>query len=526
MIIGTLTSALPLLSTLSVRAVAFTNLAERQTGNLVGPTVTLDYGSFTGLRNDSSGITYFRGIRFADPPIGDLRWKATVSPPSEHLGHVNAAEFADACISTEQNQVVKGTSEDCLFAIIQAFTQIYVPNNTRVDSKLPVMIWFHGGGYQTEDTHDAPPDLILNSSAKPLIFASFEYRLGQFGFLGGSQIHDNGTLNAGLFDQRAALQWVQKYIHLLVTLWGQFAGAASIMFHPMANGSDSEGLFRAAMGDSPVLTSTPIFNESYAEEIYRQVAEFAGCGNETSTGTLQCLRSASSDALTLAGSKLRAARPATHFILSPVIDGDFVKERPIEAFAAGRFARVPLLFGSNTDEGSHSSDALHDPAANTSMPNAKETTVFNFLRGQYPNITDAAFAQALELYPLENYNNSLTVMIAGFAAGGSNDVYQFRYDNPHLGSDHELELRAFFSPPAQANKQDLSLFESMREYWTSFVTDGRPTSQNDVSWDPASNTTGSPRVLLQPGNVTMEPLSDGLISRCAFWRSLHDEMQT
>ncbi|KJA20127.1 hypothetical protein HYPSUDRAFT_828864 [Hypholoma sublateritium FD-334 SS-4] len=170
-------------------------------GQLVGSSVTLDYGTFNGFANASTGIIYFRGVRFADAPIGDLRWRSPVSPPTKHLGIVNATQFADACIETAQITVSPGTSEDCLFG------NVFIPIGTHVDDKIPVMIWFHGGGYQLGNTHNAPPELIMGSSSRPLIFVSFEYRLGQFGFLGGTEISKNGELNAGFLDQRAALQW-------------------------------------------------------------------------------------------------------------------------------------------------------------------------------------------------------------------------------------------------------------------------------------------------------------------------------
>jgi carboxylesterase type B len=425
---------------------------------------------------------------------------------------------------------------------------VFIPINTHVDDKLPVMVWFHGGGYQAGNTHNAPPELIMQSSAKPLIFVSFEYRLGQFGFLGGSQIQGNGTLNAGLLDQRTALRWLQRYITQFggdtsqVTIWGESAGAGSTMFHLIANGGNEEGLFRAAMGDSPSLSFVPSFDQSYDEGIYEQFADLAGCGNKGS-GTLQCLRSTSSHELTLAGSQLLSARPATLFVFAPILDGDFIAERPVEAFKAGRFSRVPVLFGSNTDEGANWSASLTDAAANTSMPNATEATVFNFLQGQYASITQSSVDQAIDIYPLQEYDNSFSLqgqqkygearyictaaMITGSAvAAGANTAYQYHYDNPHLGSDHGADLAAFFSPPpSNANSNDIALFEAMREYWTSFVTSGKPASKNAITWKPVSDSAGNPRILLHPGGIAMEQLG-ALTGRCTFWHSLSNEIQS
>lgn len=159
---------------------------------------------------------------------------------------------------------------------------------------------------------------------------------------------------------------------------------------------------------------------------------FKCSGCQDATTALSCLRSASSEALTSAGSQLLDARPSTLFVFAPILDGTVLPQRPVEAFQSGSFVRVPVLFGSNTNEGAHWSAELSDPNANTSMPNASETTVFNFLQGQYASAQKASFEKALELYPLEDYGGSFSLqgqqmygearyictagMIAGFAS--------------------------------------------------------------------------------------------------------------
>jgi len=392
----------------------------------------------------------------------------------------------------------------------------------------------------------------MNSSTKPFIFASFEYRLGQFGFLGGSQIHDDGDLNAGLLDQRAALEWVQRYIHFFggdpsqVTFWGQSAGAGSAVFHLIANGGKDEGLFRAAIGDSPPFTYTPSFDSSYIEGIYQQFANFAGC-EDKGAKTLQCLRSASSEALIRAGQLTNATMPLTLYLFAPVIDGTFLQERPVEALNAGRFVRVPVLTGSNSDEGAGWSSQL-PAAANTSSSNATEETVFNFLQGQYHGLTRQSVNHAIEkLYPLEEYENislqgqqmygeARYICPAALISGSLSTyekAYQYHYDNPHLVPHHQAELEAFFEMPEHFSNSpygsDNALFQSMREYWTSFATTGQPVSKNGVTWEPVGDAdSGNPLILLQPKNVSMQERSLTQSQRCAFWHTprLIKEMQT
>ena len=137
-----------------------------------------------------------------------------------------------------------------------------------------------------------------------------------------------------------------------------------------------------------------------------------------------------------------AARPATLFAFAPNLDGDFIRQQPVEALKSGNFARVPVLFGFNSNEGSIWSATLADPSANTSMPNATETTVFNFLRGQYASLGQASFNDAVKLYPLKDYGNSFSLqgqqmygecrfictapMITGAAITKSNKAFQYQ----------------------------------------------------------------------------------------------------
>ncbi|KAH9480174.1 Lipase 1 [Psilocybe cubensis] len=515
-------------------------------GALIGSTVTLDYGKFKGKQNTTNGIISFRGVKFADAPTKNLRWAAPISPPSKNLGTVDASKFGAECIRTTQTTVATKTSEDCLFG------NIFVPNNTHVGDNLPVLVWFHGGGFQSGSTHSFLPDLLMASSSQPFVFASFEYRLGQFGFLGGSEIASNGSINAGLLDQRAALKWVQRYIGQFggdsghVTVWGQSAGAGSIMYHLMANGGDTEGLFHAAIMDSPPLVYTPAFNDAYDEDIFQQFAQLAGCGSGTSAakkGQLSCLRGLTSTAVAKAGSKLLDARPDTLFLFAPVVDNALIQERPVEAYQAGRFAHIPVISGSNTNEGAHWASTIPDPAANTSLANATETTVFNFLIGQYPNLTSESIINTgFSLYPLNDFGGNVSLqgqqmygearyicsalMATPAVPAFGDSAYQYHYDNPHLGSNHEDELQAFFNPPTDADHNDLALFEIMREYLTSFVTTGKPVSKSGPEWQPVNSDSSFSRILFNPQNSVMERVDDALVSRCNFWHGITNENLT
>ncbi|KAJ6579635.1 alpha/beta-hydrolase [Mycena vulgaris] len=505
-------------------------------------TVALDYGTFTGLTNTTNGIIYFRGIRYADPPVGELRWRAPVSPPSKHLGNVNATTFGFACIATTQKGSGPTTDEDCLFG------NVYSPIATRATSKLPVMVYFHGGGFETGRTADAPPENILLGSAEPLIFVTFGYRLGQFGFLAGTAVHGSGHLNAGLLDQRAALEWVQRYIVKFggdpcrVTIWGQSAGAASTMFHLIAEGGKDKKLFHQAMGDSPPLIYLPHYTDTFIEGLFTQFARLAGCGDSrNSRGTMACLRAAPTNTIAAAGRNTLANRTSSLFPFGPIADGSFIRERPVEAFRNGNFIRVPVMFGSNTNEGSRWSAELPNPNANTSSATATEKTVYNFLAGQYSTLTRGSFNTAIrKLYPLSDYNGSFSLqgqqmygemrlicsaaMITGAAHAAGVKAYQYHWDNPTLGSNHADELDAFFDGDQIFDADDEALAIAMRQYWTSFVTSGAPSAEKSASWKASDDRAGGPRLLLHPGNTRLERVPDAQRARCAFWDTLAHEI--
>ncbi|KAJ7235288.1 Alpha/Beta hydrolase protein [Mycena haematopus] len=505
-------------------------------------TVTLDYGTFTGLTDTTSGIIYFRGVRYADPPVGALRWRAAVSPPTTHLGNVNATAFGDACIATSQAAVTSSTSEDCLFG------NVYVPIATTARSALPVLIYFHGGGFEGGSSDGFAPENLLQPSTKPLIFVTFNYRLGQFGFLGGTAVHDHGLLNAGLLDQKAALVWVQKYIKKFggdpkrVTIWGESAGAGATMFHLVGEGgANGNVLFHQAMGDSPSLSFLPHYNDAFTENLFSQFASLAGCSGTTSA-IMTCLRAAPTNTLALAGSQTLANRTSSFYPFGPIADGFFIQERPVEAFRSGKFARVPVLFGSNTNEGAHWCQGLANPAANTANLDANETTVYNCIAGQFSTFTTASYQTALTLYPLANYSNSFqlqgqqmygemryicsALLITGAAQHFGLKAYQYHWDNPTLSSDHGSELNAFFDGTETFDPADQAVIDAMRLYFTSFATSGVPVAANSTTWTRSEDINGSPRIFLHPGEVGMESITDALGARCAFWHGLASEINT
>jgi carboxylesterase type B len=174
-------------------------------------TVDLGYASYTGVRNASTGLTVWKSIRYAQPPVGRLRWQApqllSSNSSTNSSTPILADHFGPPC--PQSLPQVPGAStlfipghEDCLFL------NVYAPSST-TDAPWPVLVWIHGGGYGEGDaTQDLSGLLSATSHAHPIIAVSIQYRLGAFGFLASAEVQRRGQLNAGLLDQRAALQWV------------------------------------------------------------------------------------------------------------------------------------------------------------------------------------------------------------------------------------------------------------------------------------------------------------------------------
>ncbi|KAF4462405.1 carotenoid ester lipase precursor [Fusarium albosuccineum] len=318
------------------------------------PRVEILNGTVLGTRNIELRQDLFLGIPYAQPPINRLRFQR---PQPLHKiwedGGLLATEYDPFCRGvpllqpgfTQQNFRFRH-SEDCLTL------NIVRPSNCHGSSKLPVLFWIHGGGIQDGGSGDPRYNMsfIVDESVKmgmPIIGVSINYRLSGWGFLGGQAINSSGTANLGLQDQRLALRWVNENIEAFggdpkkVTIQGESSGALSVGYHLLAYGGQNEGLFRAAVAQSGGVVSPvgPLTLEEQ-EVTYNFVLNATGCLG--SKNTLGCLRDTPVEVLDGAFRQLS---------LNPVIDGALVPDIQSRSLRRGRFAKVPLLIGSNKNEG-------------------------------------------------------------------------------------------------------------------------------------------------------------------------------
>nr|GAT59513.1 predicted protein [Mycena chlorophos] len=243
----------------------------------------------------------------------------------------------------------KFTSEDCLFL------SVYSPDGAK-GRKLPVVVWIHGGGYNAGRASLYDGDDLIKQSNHGLVVVTIQYRLGLFGFLAGSAVKQDGQLNAGLLDQQFALRWVQEHISKFggdpekVAIWGESAGADSVLQHVIANGGrTSPPLFRAAITSSTYLPPQYPYDHRIPETLFSEVVKQTGSSG--SSNVMSCLREASFDRLQAANVNINSDAFLGTFSFVPVVDGELIRTRPTLALANGTLNGEIVLVVTNAHEG-------------------------------------------------------------------------------------------------------------------------------------------------------------------------------
>jgi para-nitrobenzyl esterase len=449
-------------------------------------------GSISGVREE--GISVYKGVPFAAPPVGDLRWRAPV-PVEPWPGVRKADAFAPSCMQagvSMPGEAPRAVSEDCLYL------NIWTPAK-RAREHLPVIVWIYGGGY------------INGSSAMPLywgdrlarkgvIVVSIAYRLGPLGFLAMPELtrespqHSSG--NYGLMDQIAALEWVKRNIAEFggnpkcVTIAGQSSGSISVsilMSSPLA-----KGLFQRAIGESGGLFE-PL---QLAPKYLLANAELDGEKYAASLGatTLEQLR-------LLPASQLTGNAGG---IVHPVIEPYVLPLSPYDAFNSGKQNDVPLLLGSNAEEARSLVDVSHVTMSNFSSGIEQSYGALPPpLLAAYPHITDEEAREARLGFERDlRFGWDMWAWARLQAGSGHNDVYyySFRRHPPFLpgsvyagwGASHFAELWYVFDHPDQdpwkLTEADGKLAEVISSYWVNFAKSGDPNASGLPTWPSFTNT--------------------------------------
>ena len=459
-------------------------------------------GTVEGRGTQPSGVRIFRGIPFAQPPTGDLRWREP-QPVKPWQGVRQALDFGPRCMQARifDDMIFRsnGVSEDCLYL------NVWTPAKSARE-RLPVLVYFYGGGFVSGDGSEPRYD-GESMAAKGIVVLTVNYRLGVFGFMSHPELTKesphNASGNYGLLDQNAALQWVQRNIANFggdpkrVTIAGESAGSVSVsaqMVSPL-----SKNLIAGAIGESGAITGTlPAVPRAKAEE---QGSKFAaGLGVQS----LAALRAFPSQQILDEASKGGWASVG-RFPLT--IDGYFLSSEPAEIYATGKQAHVPLLAGWNSEEVGW--NALLGSAQPT-LENYK-----NAVAKLYPSRAD----EVLKLYPAttteevmqaaadlasDRFISYSTWKWADLHAKTSNAwVYRYLYARPRpamktgntppaRGASHSAEIEYALGNLGSNEvyawtPDDYKVSTAMQNYFANFIKKGNPNGAGLPDW-PALST--------------------------------------
>ncbi|CEF78536.1 unnamed protein product [Fusarium graminearum] len=318
------------------------------------PTVQLRNGSYQGKHSDEFNHDLFLGMPYAQPPVGSLRFSSPKALDEAWTGHRDAKEFGWMCIGYGSDTQALGSpvNEDCLTI------NIVRPSGVDAGDELPVGLWVHGGSYTNGGSRDPRYNLswIVDQSVKegkPIIAASINYRVSQWGFLFSDEMQKENAGNLAFKDQRMAMKWLQDNVAAFggspdkVTVWGESAGARSLGMQLVAYDGQHDGLFRAAILESG--SPVALFgNATTWQGYYDALVKKTGC--DASSNSLDCLRELPWETLNNIFNSTTALGVPTP-PLTAVVDGDFMTAQAPELLRSGKFAHVPLLMGNNFDEG-------------------------------------------------------------------------------------------------------------------------------------------------------------------------------
>ncbi|KAF2493352.1 alpha/beta-hydrolase [Lophium mytilinum] len=455
------------------------------------PIVDLGYASYSGYYNASVGINYFRGIPYAKSPTGELRWRKPVpidSAVKNSKQLISASSPGPACYqgsptwadfgATLSSQGSFAQSEDCLIL------DMLVPSNP-VSHRLPVIVQIHGGGYTLGSAALFPGDAMVNQSSGTVIYVIIQYRLGVFGFLAGESIAKDGNLNAGLLDQRAALEWLKRHIHAFggdpsrVTVWGGSAGGGSVSLQLTAYSGKGTPPFSAAIAEYPWWQ--PFLNPAIQEAQYDTTLRLSGCSD------LNCLRSLSVADLANAGQAvLNVSYPSAGygyglFYFGPVVDGIFVRDLPSNEYREGHFYKVPTIVDHEGYEG-----VIFTNFTLTTTENETKDAQYIF-----PSADASFFSRLYELYPSSDFNSTFFQRQQWFGDAIINcPSYQIangaatHSPNPHaiyklvtaIGTELHSSNLPFLNSvdPGFTSAPNATVAKILTGYWLSFATTGSP----------------------------------------------------
>lgn len=448
-------------------------------------------GAVEGATSADGSVRSFKGIPFAAPPVGDLRWKAP-QPATAWQGVRKATEFGARCMQAHifQDMVFRdpGPSEDCLSL------NVWTP--AKAGDSLPVMVWIYGGGFQAGASSEPRQD-GENLARKGVVVVSMNYRLGIFGFFSYPELTKesgrNASGNYGLLDQTAALEWVRANIAAFggnpsnVTIFGESAGSMSVnsqVTTPLA-----KGLFKQAIGESGGVFgfSMPFQSVAASEQVGQKFAQ------ELGAASLKDLRAKSAQELLDASAKGRGV-----YRFWPNIDGYFFPDSPLAIYKAGKENHVAVLAGWNTDEMNAAAFFGKNPHSKESY-DAKLQQMFGDQEQEASKVFPGGTPEQLtssagQLASAQFIAYSTWKWLEEQSQTGGADVYRYHFEEappvanggPTHGAYHSADIEYVFETldwkKLAWTDADRKLSDQISSYWTNFAKHGDPNGSGLPKW--------------------------------------------
>jgi para-nitrobenzyl esterase len=486
-----------------VLLIAFTVQAQNSNN---APKIKTTNGIVRGVNEGE--VAVFKGIPFAAPPVGEYRWRPP-QPIKNWAGERDATKFGSDCAQVgwgaKPGTISDGSSEDCLYL------NVWTLANSSAKSKLPVMVWIHGGGF-TGGSGSSPQNFGNEFVKQGVVLVTINYRLGRLGFFAhpalSKEIPDEPKGNYGYMDQIAALKWIQKNIAAFggdpknVTIFGFSAGGVSV--HSLLTIPSAKGLFHKAIGESSggrdgVLTGRPISKEN-GDVFYNVSAETIGMnfakkhsieGNDATA--LAKLRALSTVEI-VDGGQETDGQAGPRIYSGPILDGKLVVETAESAYWAGKQPTVPLIIGNTSAE---------IGGAFVSNSKTKEELFASFgdfeaeAKAAYDADGNKKFEEVVTKFNTDWVWGEPARMTAKafIAKGAPTFVYQFGYvpataqQRSPYGAGHGSEvsfvfntLNARWGAPTEASAAEKELARIMNSYWVNFAKTGNPNGAGLPNW--------------------------------------------
>ncbi|KAF2214415.1 hypothetical protein CERZMDRAFT_110727 [Cercospora zeae-maydis SCOH1-5] len=507
--------------------------------------------------NDTGNYYNFSNIRYAQPPVGDLRFRAPLPPlqnrsvietgetdricPQSNPAWLLTAEiFIPAYLEGKRNftpadfNTSSGssslpaqdprTTEDCLFLDVQVPKDIFDSADKKDSKGAPVLVWIYGGGFASGSKQGAgnPAGLLAraqNQKNKGVVYVAMNYRLGAFGWLSGPSLQEDGTANAGLYDQRLALEWIQENIHKFggdpkrVTIVGESAGGASIMHQITAFGGSKPVPFQQVVAQSPGFQPMPSNIEQ--DSIFNAFLALAGAKTITEARELPY------EKLQIANIISTGESTYGQYTWGPVVDGIFAPQLPGQLLAKGQYAKgLNVMVGHNQNEGILFIDPLisnstaFEASIDTIQPSIKAFPIYkNYLVNTlYP----------ADAYPSTYERSAAVVADSAFVCNTfyldkafNNQTYAYFFVVPPALHGTDIAYTFYNDGGVSSSVINVDVAIALQEYITHFAEFGSP-SETGVPQFPIYGKDATVTVL----NVTSitQAVDPAANERCNWWQ--------